>query len=60
VFAVNTEYVSNYVTITTVLQAGKWGLQGYGWKTDWEEMLHLWSGISRKPIVMRELVKESH
>jgi hypothetical protein len=60
VFAVNTDYVSNYVTITTVLQAGKWGLQGYGWKTDWEEMLHLWSGISRKPIVMRELVKESH
>jgi hypothetical protein len=59
VFAVNTDYVSNYVTITKVLQDGKWRMHGYAWKHDWEEMLHLWSGISRQPIVMREFVKES-
>jgi hypothetical protein len=59
VFAVNTDYSSDYVTITTVLQADRWRLNAYGWRSDWEEMLALWSGISRQPTVMREFVKES-
>ncbi len=57
VFAVNTEHVSNYVTLTTILQAGKWRMHAYGWKSDWEEMLALWSGISKQPTVMQEFVK---
>jgi hypothetical protein len=53
-FARNTDYNVHYFVFSLLRQGDSYRFDGFDWKADWEDMLHLKVVLDEKPLVVWE------
>jgi hypothetical protein len=53
-FALNTDYNVHYFVFSLLRQGDSYRFDGFAWKADWEDMLHLKVVLDEKPLVVWE------